>query len=174
MRAEGEAGVEEGRRHGQSQQRGLASPDWRCVQLRTPEARTAPSPERPPQVRARLGRGARSAPTAAAAGPAGCGCGCGRRRQTRRLPRPVQSENTGGSARADGRAGARRRENGPGATRTAVKGAMSPGLRDPPGRDRGTELRTREGDPDAGTPEGGQPHRSRERWGRTPVGDPGP
>ncbi|XP_040099589.1 protein INCA1 isoform X1 [Oryx dammah] len=39
---------------------------------------------------------------------------------------------------------------------------MSPGLKDPPGGDRETELRKRQGDPDAVTPEGGQPQRSRE------------
>lgn len=90
VRAEGEAGVEEGRRHGQGQQRVLASPGGRCAQdARGPRRAIT----RPPQVRARLGRRARPAPTAAAAGPAGCGCGCrcvcGRRRQTRRLPRPA-------------------------------------------------------------------------------------
>ncbi|XP_057570349.1 LOW QUALITY PROTEIN: protein INCA1 [Hippopotamus amphibius kiboko] len=51
---------------------------------------------------------------------------------------------------------------------------MSPGLRGPPGGDGGTELRTLEGEQDAGTREGGQRRRSRERWRRTAVGYPGP
>ena len=51
---------------------------------------------------------------------------------------------------------------------------MSPGLRGPPGGDGRTELRTREGEQDAGTREGGQRPNSREKWRPTPVGDPGP
>lgn len=67
VRAEGEAGVEEGRRHGQGQQRG-GHPRADAA-LRTPgaPARAAPSPERPPQVRGAPCPPAGRAPTAAAA-----------------------------------------------------------------------------------------------------------
>lgn len=51
---------------------------------------------------------------------------------------------------------------------------MSPELRGPPGGDGVTELRTREGEQDAGTREGDQRPESREELRPTPVGDPGP
>lgn len=51
---------------------------------------------------------------------------------------------------------------------------MSPELRGPPGGDGVTELRTREGEQDAGTREGDQRPESREELRLTPLGDPGP
>ncbi|XP_013836715.1 protein INCA1 isoform X1 [Sus scrofa] len=46
--------------------------------------------------------------------------------------------------------------------------------RGPPGGDGKTELRTRKGEQDASTLEGGQHPRSREMWGRTPQGTQAP
>lgn len=79
VRAEGEAGVEEGRRHGQGQQRG-GHPQAGAA-LRTPAApaRAAPSPERPPQVRSAPCLPRPRAPQPQPPGRRGAGCGCGRR-----------------------------------------------------------------------------------------------
>lgn len=83
-----------------------------------------------------------------------------------------RERGAGDRGRAPARA--RRPEEGLGVTRNAVKGAMPSRSRGPPGGDGKTELRTRKGEQDASTLEGGQHPRSREMWGRTPQGTQAP
>lgn len=166
VRAEGEAGVEEGRRHGQGQQRVLASPGGRCAQdARGPRRAIT----RPPQVRARLGRRARPAPTAAAAGPAGCGCGCrcvcGRRRQTRRLPRPAAAPrgSRAGAVRKHRRERARRGGSLHGWGGTETRGGVPEGW----GRTEtwgGTKARGDTGTQDGRSGDAGVARRMGGRW----------
>lgn len=71
-------------------------------------------------------------------------------------------------ARARERAGGRAPpREGPGSDSATVKGAMPSGLWGPPGRDRGTKLRTQKGELDAGTREGYRCLRSPEKQEET-------